>query len=63
MAKLDDACLIKVEDALDDYKEVVEATSLAPDTKRGYILQAEAFVRWLDDKFTPGERKREQQGE
>ena len=49
-------CLKQVQDALETYREEVEATNLGPSTKGTYLRHAETFVRWLDGNFDPGRR-------
>lgn len=48
------ACLEDVKNALENYREEVNASNLAPETKRTYLRHADTFVRWLDDDFVPG---------
>ena len=45
-----------VKDALSEYEEQVDATSLKSSTKVTYIQHARSFVSWLDGRFVPGER-------
>ena len=52
--RLGDECLKQVEDALEAYREEVEASELSPDAKRTYLRHAETFVRWLGGDFVPG---------
>ena len=47
-------CLKQVQDALETYREEVEARNLKPSTKETYLRHAETFVRWLDGDFEPG---------
>ena len=54
MPKVSHAALNEVRDALERYKEVVEATEMTPKSKNTYLLHAEHFVRWLADDFQPG---------
>ncbi len=54
MPKISRAALDEVWDALERYKEVVEATEMTPQSKSTYLLHAEQFVRWLADDFEPG---------
>ncbi len=54
MPKVGQDTLTAVQDALERYKEVVEATELTSESKRTYLLHAENFVRWLADDFEPG---------
>ena len=58
MPKIGQAALREVQDALERYKEVVEATEMTPTSKKTYLLHAEQFVRWLSDDFAPGIRVR-----
>ena len=58
MPKIGQAALREVQDALERYKEVVEATEMTPTSKNTYLLHAEQFVRWLSDDFAPGIRVR-----
>ena len=48
----------EVKEALDRYKELVDAADLTESTKNTYTLHADHFVRWLDDDFEPGGRHR-----
>jgi hypothetical protein len=43
-----------LESLLDEYYEDVNATELAPTSKRNYVAFAESFVRWVNGEFTPG---------
>ncbi|MCY4547710.1 MAG: hypothetical protein OXC28_05025 [Defluviicoccus sp.] len=52
--KIRPECLGEVQHALEKYREIVERTALAPNTKHTYLLHAENFVRWLRDEFEPG---------
>ena len=54
MPKVSANISIAVQDALERYKEVVEATEMTPTSKKTYLLHAEQFVRWLADDFEPG---------
>ena len=54
MAQISEGALREVLDALTRFEEEVEATRLTPSTQNTYIVQANQFVRWLDDKFEPG---------
>ena len=54
MPKVSRDTLTAVQRALEQYKDMVEATALSPAAKRTYLLHAEHFVRWLDDDFEPG---------
>ena len=56
MKRLDRNCLKQVENTLKTYRNDVEASDLAPDTKRTYLRHAETFVRWLDSDFEPDGR-------
>ena len=51
-------CRKEVKEALEVYREEVEASDLASDTKRTYLRHAETFVRWLHGDFEPGARNR-----
>ena len=54
MPKINQDALRQVQEALDRYEKEVDATSLAPLSKKTYILHAWHFVRWLKDDFEPG---------
>ena len=56
MAQISQDALSQVQAALENYIVEVNASNLAPDTKKTYLQHTEAFVRWLDDSFVPGER-------
>lgn len=49
-------CLEQVEMAFEAYRREVEASQLAPATKRTYLHHAETFVRWMRGDFEPGGR-------
>lgn len=55
-ARVGPLCLEQVDEALEEYRKEVEASRLAPETKRTYMRHAETFVRWLRSDFDPGER-------
>ena len=52
--QMDKRLLDFVKDALREYEQEVEKTNLKSSAKHTYIHHAKAFVRWLDDSFTPG---------
>ena len=54
MLQITELALQEVKVALEGYREAVEATLLANDTKRTYLRHAETFVRWLEGDFRPG---------
>ena len=54
MPKINPEALRQVQDALDRYNKEVNATSLAPTSKKTYTSHAWHFVRWLADDFEPG---------
>ncbi len=54
MPKISQDALREVQDALERYREVVEASDMTLATKRTYLLHSHNFVRWLADNFTPG---------
>jgi len=54
MNRIDQYCLEQVTAALEQYRQAVEKSNLAPATKRTYLQHAESFVRWLDGGFEPG---------
>ena len=54
--RLKPTCRQQVKEALEVYRKEVEASDLAPDTKRTYMRHAETFVRWLHGDFEPGSR-------
>ena len=56
MARLDPVCRQKVKEALEVYRNEVEKSNLAPNTKKTYLLHSENFVRWLHEDFEPGSR-------
>lgn len=57
MPKISPGALREVQDALEQYARIVEATRLAPQSKETYLGHAEQFVRWLADDFEPGSRR------
>ena len=59
MPKISQPSLREVQEALEKYREVVDATRMTPSTKRTYLLHAENFVRWLSDDFNPGVNSRQ----
>ena len=54
MPKVTPEVLEAVEEALTLYRDEVEASDMRFTTRRIYVNLAEAFVRWLNDEFTPG---------
>ena len=59
MPKINEPSLREVQDALEQYRLIVEATRMSPDTKRTYLLHTKNFVRWLSDDFNPGANVRQ----
>ena len=43
-----------VKDALREYQDEVNRSSLSPASKANYLSHASDFVKWLEDEFTPG---------
>ena len=58
MPNISPETLQAVQEALDEYIDVVNDTLLTNSTKETYIYHAVNFVRWLNDDFVPGETKR-----
>ena len=56
MPQIGPESLKAVQEALERYVRIVEASRLRRLTKDTYILHARNFVRWLDDGFEPGSR-------
>lgn len=54
MPKINPKALQDVQEALEKYEAVVNATKMTPSTKKTYALHSRNFVRWLADDFTPG---------
>lgn len=54
MPKVSLLTLKEVQDAFEQYEKVVEDSPLKLSAKNTYLLHARQFVRWLDDRFTPG---------
>ena len=54
MAEITPKALTEVKEALRRYEIEVKASKLQPNSQNTYLLHARNFVRWLDDKFTPG---------
>lgn len=54
MPKLGPELMSVVNLAFELYKTEVQASPLAPETKRTYIQDVSQFVQWLDDKYEPG---------
>ena len=55
MPKVDRETLRKVEAALDRYTVELQESPLRPKAAETYRLDAARFVRWLGDKYVPGE--------
>ncbi|MXW84973.1 MAG: hypothetical protein F4Z55_03290 [Boseongicola sp. SB0667_bin_21] len=55
---LEPTCRQKVKEALELYREEVNAADLKPKTKQTYMRHAETFVRWLHGDFVPGRGNR-----
>ena len=58
MPKVSQDCLAQVLRALESYEAEVNAAPLTRSTKQTYILHADHFVRWLQDKFEPCSTKK-----
>ena len=58
MAKTDPETTRELYRLLDEYIKVCHANLGTPDSWDSYIRYAGYFVRWADDKFTPGARRR-----
>jgi hypothetical protein len=54
MPEISHGALKMVQEALERYILVVEASNCRPSSKRTYLLHARHFVRWLDGDFEPG---------
>ena len=62
MRRISPSALVETQHALEEYKKAVACSGLEDRTKETYIRHAETFVRWLDDRFEPGEKKRLRHG-
>ena len=58
MPKVSHDILQRVRAAFERYRTEVLAANLKRNTQTTYIQRADCFVRWLDDDFEPGTRKR-----
>ena len=58
MPKVSHDVLQQVRAAFDRYRAEVLAASLERYTERTYIQRVDQFVRWLNDEFEPGIRKK-----
>lgn len=58
MSRISPSAFGEVKHALETYKQAVESTDLASETQETYIDRADKFVRWLDGRFEPGEKKK-----
>lgn len=58
MRRISPSALSEVQNALEDYRQAVKNADLSSSTEDTYIDRADKFVRWLDGRFEPGERKR-----
>ena len=56
MLKVTPSALAEIEVALEEYKAEIGRTNMTDSTQATYLLHADQFVRWLQDKFVPGER-------
>ena len=56
--KISKSALREVRRAFAQYEREVEQADLVPDTKSTYLYHSRSFVRWLNDDFTPGGRRR-----
>jgi len=54
MPKISAQALKEVQQALEQYKKEILAVGYAQNTEKTRISQSDAFVRWLNDEFTPG---------
>ena len=54
MPKVSLEALAEIEQALSEYRTVVETAPLADASKYDYTRFATAFVRWIRDEFVPG---------
>jgi hypothetical protein len=62
MPRISFPALMELQEVLERYKGVVEATGLKSNTKWTYVTHAEHFVRWLNDDFEPGINVRRSSG-
>ena len=55
--KTDPQTMEEIRRLLDEYTKVCNANLGTPISSKTYIDYASMFVRWVDDKFTPGARR------
>ena len=58
MPKVDRETLGKIEAAFEHYKSELQKSDLKYATVATYLLDAEQFIRWLNDQYEPGEKLR-----
>ena len=58
MPKVDRETLRKIEVAFERYKAELQESDLKYATVTTYLLDAERFIRWLNDQYEPGEKLR-----
>lgn len=56
MAKISDSAMKEIREAFRQYEREVNRSSLKDNTRKTYLLHSGNFVRWLEGRFTPGER-------
>ena len=56
--KTDEQTMREIRRLLDAYVEVWNNNLGTPDSQDTYIRYAGMFVRWADDNFVPGDRRR-----
>ena len=58
MPKVSNTVLAAIKEALVQWEQEVKSADLAPAAEKTYLLHPRHFVRWLEDDFEPGARKR-----
>ena len=54
MAKISQQALKEAKEAFDRYEREIKSSKIQENARKTYLLHSFNFVRWLDDRFTPG---------
>jgi hypothetical protein len=54
MARISDAAMAEVTEAMDEYSRLVDESDLASTTRFAYTQNAQRFVRWLNGQYEIG---------
>jgi hypothetical protein len=54
--RISPSAMAEVQSALNDYWDALDASDLSEASKGIYMANADNFVRWMRDDFTPGSR-------